>query len=638
MAANADPSGGPPAATPPAGAAAAAVDAGRFRLIQGTIIAALALLVAGLGYWQLSRSADSTARERRQSQRRVLAPGPRGVIYDREHRILAGNRLQTAAVLRLGDLRTEFLLAQPAPGPNGNSPAGTAALARLAVAQRHLDRVNAITGRRGHVDAALLEHAFARERMAPFVLVDDLTAEESARLAATLGPDDPVRLDRSAQRWYPFGHTAAHVLGRVRREQVHPPASPGFATTTFLGTVGDSGIEKQFEARLQGRPGESVSQVDAWGFPVDPPLFRREPAPGDDVVLSLDLDLQLTAERAMAATPGEPRGAAVAIAVATGEVLALASKPDFDLNAVSPGLAAGTKQRIDAEGGWLNRAIQGLYPPGSTFKIFTAIAGLRGGTLHPDDVLRCDGFYEVEGHRFPCHNTAGHGPMTLRTALALSCNVFAYQAGLAAGPGALAAEARRFHFDEPTGIEWPFEARQMLVPDPAWKQGAGQGSWTGVDTANLSIGQGALRYSPLQAACALASLARRETLTVPTLLFHPGRRPTGGRPAEPLGLADRDYTALIEGLQAVVRTGIGQDAQVPGVEIAGKSGTAQVVRPEGMMNVAWFVAFAPVDRPEIAIAVAMEGDQPGVEFAGAEHAAPIVRELIAAYFDKRIRR
>jgi penicillin-binding protein 2 len=133
-------------------------------------------------------------------------------------------------------------------------------------------------------------------------------------------------------------------------------------------------------------------------------------------------------------------------------------------------------------------------------------------------------------------------------------------------------------------------------------------------------------------------LARRETLTVPTLLVQPGRRPTGGRPAEPLGLADRDYCALIEGLQAVVRTGTGQDAQVPGVEIAGKSGTAQVVRSEGMMNVAWFVAFAPVDRPEIAIAVAMEGDQPGVEFAGAEHAAPIVRELIAAYFEKQIRR
>ena len=568
----------------------------------------------------------------------MLDPGPRGVLYDREHRILAGNRLQTAAVLYLGDLRAEFLQAQSTLAPNANHTAGSAAATRLAVVQRHLDRINALTGRMGRVDAVRLERAFARERMSPFVLLDDLNAKESARLAAALAPDDPVRLDHTWQRWYPYGRTAAHVLGRVRRERMHPPNRHDLATQIAWGTVGDSGLEKQLEARLQGRPGESIRQVDAWGFPVDPLLARREPGPGEDVILSLDLDLQLAAERAMDATPGAPRGAAVAIAVGTGEVLALASRPDFDLSAVSPGLTAGTKQRIDAEGGWFNRAIQGLYAPGSTFKIFTAIAGLRGGTLHPDDVLRCDGFYDVAGHRFPCHNATGHGALTLRTALAQSCNVFAYQAGLAAGPGALAAEARRFHFDEPTGIEWPFETRQMLVPDPERTQEPDRRGWTGVDTANLSIGQGTLRYSPLQAACAIASLARRETLTVPTLFFQKGRRPTGGRAAEPLGLADRDYVALIEGLQAVVRTGIGQDVQVPGVEIAGKSGTAQVVRPEGMMNVAWFVAFAPVDRPEIAIAVAMEGHQPGAEFTGAEHAAPIVREIIAAYFEKRTHR
>lgn len=140
----------------------------------------------------------------------------------------------------------------------------------------------------------------------------------------------------------------------------------------------------------------------------------------------------------------------------------------------------------------------------------------------------------------------------------------------------------------------------MLVPDSAWKRANKHGDWTTGDTLNLAIGQGFLRISPLQAACALASLARRETLTVPTLLHQPGRRPSGDRPPEPLGVADKDY-----------------------------------LRPEGMMNIAWFVAFAPLDRPRIAIAVAMEGDQPDVEFAGAAHAAPIVSEIIGAYFDRR---
>jgi penicillin-binding protein 2 len=151
----------------------------------------------------------------------------------------------------------------------------------------------------------------------------------------------------------------------------------------------------------------------------------------------------------------------------------------------------------------------------------------------------------------------------------------------------------------------------------------------------LAIGQGALRISPLQAACAMASLARRETVTVPTVLRSPGRSPTGGAPAEPLGLDDAKYAALLDGLRAVVESGIGQRAQVPGVTIAGKTGTAQIESDEGMRNVAWFLAFTPIERPEIAIAVALEGDLPGEEFAGAEHAAPVVREIVAAYVDKR---
>ena len=615
----------------------APVDPFRLRLIQGAILTLLCLLVAGLGYRQLGRSADYTARERRQNQRLVLTPGPRGVIYDREHRVLAGNRVRIAAVVNLGALREEFLQERQSTSP-GENTAVALARARLAVVQRQLDRVNAITRRREQVDATRLERAFARERLTPFVLLDDLTEEESARLPATLRPSDPIQLNRSTQRTYPYGNSAAHVLGRVRREMIRTATGQDFPILNFTGTVGESGIEKQYDAKLQGHAGDTLLRLDAFGFPVGSPLGHHDPAPGEDVVLSLDIDVQRAAERAMAATPGVPRGAAVAIAVKTGEVLALASKPDFDLNAVSPVLTLGAKQRIDAEGGWLNRAMQGLYPPGSSFKIYTAMAGLRSGTLHADDVFHCDGFFDVAGHRFPCHNAAGHGDVSLRTALAHSCNVFAYQTGLAAGPDALAMEARRFHFGEPTGIDLPFEAQRMLVPDPAWKKKDGHGNWTQGDTVNLSIGQGFLRVTPLQAACAIASLARRETLTVPSLLYQPARRPSGDQPPESLGLANDDYVALIEGMKAVIEIGIGQDAQVPGVSMAGKTGTAQVIRQKGMMNIAWFVAFAPVERPEIAIAVAMEGDQPGVEFAGGEHAAPIVREIAGAYFDKRINR
>lgn len=586
----------------------------RLRLILGTFGVMLGLLVAGLVYQQLFRSTEHAAREQRQSQRRIALPAPRGVIYDREHRVLAGNRLRTDAVINLGELRT---------GIQRESGSSTAS-ARLAAAQRHLDCINALTGREETVDATQLERAYAHDRLTPFVLAMDLSEVEADRLAAGLTAADPVQLQRSHQRWYPHGAAAAHTLGRIRREQAGRVAD----------TAGISGIEKHHDDRLRGQPGQAVAQIDAWGFTMGALIEEHAPVSGTDLVLSLDLDLQLAAERALSAAAGAPRGAVAVISVATGEILALASKPGYDLSEVSPTLSMATKQRIDAEGGWFNRATQGLYPPGSAFKIFTALAGLRGGTLRPDTRLICPGHLEVGGHRFPCHQAAGHGALSLRDALAHSCNVFAYQAGRAAGADALAAEARRFHFHEPTGIDLPSETTRMLVPDPAWKETNGRGPWTAGDTVNLAIGQGFLRCSPLQMACAMASLARRETLTVPTLLRSLARRPSGDRPPEPLGLSDANYAALIAGLRAVVESGIGRDAHVPGISIAGKTGTAQVIRPEGRFNIAWFVAFAPMERPAIALAVALEGGRPDVEFAGAEHAAPVVREIIGTYHDK----
>jgi penicillin-binding protein 2 len=614
-------------------------DVRRLRVVRVLIAVALLGLVAGLAHRHLGRAAESIALERRQTLRRVVEPAPRGMFYDRQHRLLAGNRVRTAAVLHLGRVRDEFArLEGSASGPASAPEAGLpSAHARQVVVQRHLARVDAILGRETPLDLPRLERHFARQRMQPFVLVPDLTADETLRLATALAESDPVQLQQTSQRWYPHHHVAAHVLGRVRWETIHSPEGEDYPILNYLGTVGDWGLEKHYDAQLQGVPGHVVQRVDALGLPVGDPLERAAPVAGDDVVLSLDLDLQMAAEQALAANSGAARGAAVALSVTTGEVLALVSRPGFDLNVVSPVMTRDTQQRLDAEGAWLNRATQGLYPPGSTFKIFTTLAGLRSGQLRPQDSVDCPGYHDVAGQRFHCHRRTGHGTLSLTNALAYSCNVFAYQTGLAAGPEALAEEARRFHWDRPTGLDLPFETSRMLVPDPRWKEASGRGRWTTGDTINLAIGQGFLRISPLQAACAMASLARRETLTVPTLLHQPGRSPSGDRPREPLGLTDADYAALLAALQAGIETGIGRNAQVPGVRLAGKTGTAQVMRPEGPMNVAWMVAFAPVERPEIAVAVAMEGDQPGVEFAGAEHAAPVVREIMGAYFDRQPR-
>jgi penicillin-binding protein 2 len=613
-------------------------EADRLRHVAIVFGVLLAIVLAGLTRVQLLRSADYVARGQRQSHRELVLPAPRGNIYDREHRLLATNRVPSTVVLNLGELRNEAAREGQSLsfGDMPSRRVNPSAKERQAVVQRHLDRLNALTGRAVTLDPARLEWAYRHRPNVPFVLMDDLPVREATRVAAAFARSATVQLVRTPRRWYPFGRTAAQVLGGVHHEVVRGAgrlSTEGYRSLAATGTTGNSGIEKLFNGRLAGQPGTAVVQVDASGFVAGSPLVTQEPKTGGDVVLSLDVDLQLAAERAMGESAAVG-GAAVALSVQTGEVLAMVSKPDYDLNVVSPAFAPVVTQQIDAQEGWLNRAMQGLYPPGSTFKILTVLAGLRTGALHVDDVVQCDGYLEMGGRRFPCHRAGGHGEVTLETAMAYSCNVFAYQVGLAAGPEALAAEARRFHLAQLTGIELPAETDRMLVPDPQWKRRVRREPWTDGDTCNYATGQGFVRYSPLQAACAIAALARRESLTVPTILYGPQRRPTGTRPAEPLGLADGDYAALVASLEAVVQIGSGRDAQVPGVRVAGKTGTAQVVGREGKANVAWFVAFAPVEQPRIAVAVALEGPDIGVEFAGARHAAPVVREMLGTYFHK----
>jgi penicillin-binding protein 2 len=593
----------------------------RLRLLRLTLAAALIALLAALAHHQLFRSEEYAAAAERQSLRRLLEPAPRGRILDREGRVLADTTDRVSAVIDLGALRSDLTRSE-----------------RLHVLQTELDRLNQLLARpASSLDAARLSRHLTRSRAFPFPLIETLTNAEAARLSSTLSPADPVRLQSTPTRTYPHGTLAAHLLGRVRNNPIHAASVSDSALHTLASTElsGDSGLEKFHDTLLTGTPAETVRRLNALGYPVDAPLAASAATPGRDLTLSLDLDLQRAAETALEAVTGSTRGSAVAIDVHTGEILALVSRPGFDLNAVSPAISAATKQQLDTSGAWLNRATQALYPPGSTFKIFTTLAGLRTNTLQPDTAVHCDGFVQIGNRRFPCHNPAGHGTLTLNRALAHSCNIFAARTGLAAGPEALAAEARRFHLAESTGLDLPAETSRMFVPDPSWKTHDNRGPWTDGDTVNLAIGQGFLRISPLQAACAMASLARRETLTVPTLLRQPGRRPSGDRPAEPLDISDTDYAALLTSLRNVVETGIGREAQVPGIKIAGKTGTAQIESPAGMKNVAWFIAFAPVENPKIAVAIALEGDTPGVEYTGAQHAAPIARELLGAYFDKR---
>lgn len=618
----------------------------RLWLFHGVILVLLLVLAGGLAYQQLGRSAEYRERETVQNQRRVVVPGPRGNLYDREGRLLVGNRPRFAVTINLDELRAEFrrefLRIRRNYREAGDKDLPTAGqldrIARVSVVQNHLNLVNRILGSRHRVDDAGLERHYRQARILPYLLLEDISPTDYARLLEQLPVASPLQVYTASTREYPHGVLAAHTLGYTASDDNLDvgDALPGAELTTFKmrGSVGRQGLEFALDDRLQGQAGGAIYLVDPAGYRLQPPLEKRRPVQGGDVVLSLDLDLQQAAETQMAETG--LAGAAVALDIATGEVLALVSKPDYDLNDFTPRLSHATAAEIQAKGAWLNRATQGLYPPGSTFKLLTAIAGLRTGHIQADTVVECTGTYRVGGRTFVCNNHRDRGPITLSQSIEKSCNSFYYDTGLKTGIDAIAAEARRHGLDRQTGIELPYEARNMLVPDPAWKRRVRGDAWFPGDTANVSIGQGDLSLTPLQMAAFVASLARGETITKPTLIHH---NPPIRQRTEPDGLTPVQRAAILKGMEDVTNTGTGRILQtprfrVPGLRLAGKTGTAQKRTSEGTINFAWFIGFVPVDNPQIAVAVIIEGDTPGEDFGGGRYAAPVAGAIFKAWAEK----
>ena len=607
----------------------------RLFLFHGIVVGLLTLLISALAYRQLFKALVYSERERLQNQRRVVVPGPRGDIYDRDHRVLVGNRARFSVVLNLAELRSEFKVEHRQIERNfssmekGERPnyEQLERLARTSVAQRYLDKINVILRRSETVNSADLNRHFNQSLLLPYVLLDDLAPEEYARLLERLPVSSHLQVYASSTRYYPFKSAAAHVLGYTS-VNTDPEVEdfPGEDLMTFKmkGAIGRAGLEKVYDDQLQGETGGAIYRVDPAGFKVGRPISQRLPQQGQPIVTSLDVDLQVAAEAAM----GERIGATVALDVRTGEVLVMVSKPDYDLNAFVPRISQATYDGIKETGGWLNRAIQGQYPPGSTFKLITAVAGLRAGAIEPGiSKVICPGYIMVGNRRFPCHTTNGHGEVDLVRAIAVSCNVFFIHYGLETGPALVAAEAQRFGYDQPTGIELPYEFSHPHVASPLWKLNDSGERWVPGDTANTAIGQGDTLVTPLHVACMVASFARGETETKPTLLHDPSRRP---QHTTPIGLSPSDYNAVLQGMEQCYKIGTGHLAQVDGLNAAAKSGTAQ----KGKIDLAWLVAFAPVENPQIAIAVVLEGQEEGVDFGGGLYSAPVVKAILEAWKTK----
>jgi len=414
-----------------------------------------------------------------------------------------------------------------------------------------------------------------------------------------------------SRRVYPSGPLVAHIVGSVG--EVTKKDLETLPPDVYRGgdIIGKGGVEQFYEERLRGSAGEESIEVDARGRRVQV-LDRKEPVPGQTIRLTVDLGAQNLAANLM----GDRKGAVFAMDVRTGDVKALYSSPTFDTNPLAWGISSREWIALvnDPDRPMMNRVISGTYPPGSTYKVVTLYAALSEGGITERTTFRCTGAFRLGDRVFRCWKRSGHGTVDIIESLKDSCDVYLYQAGLAAGIDALVFWGRRFGFGEPTGIDLPGEV-SGIVAGREWKRRNLGEKWYLGDTVNYSIGQGFLLVTPIQTAVMYAALANGGTLVRPRLF---AERPEENRR---LDLSAKYLQILRKGLREVVRDGTGKPADGFGVEIAGKTGTAQ--NPHGEDH-AWFVGYAPADDPKYVAIVLVEGGGKGSSTAG-----PLVGRMLA---------
>ena len=482
------------------------------------------------------------------------------------------------------------------------------------------------------------------------LLKSGLSEEQAARFAVNQYRFPGVALRGRRRRSYPLGHVTAHVVGYVGRISDKDLDEKERSRYRGVAHIGKLGIESYYEGNLLGRIGYEQVETNAHGRVVR--TLAREPAiSGNHLHLTLDSRLQKVVRNELAGH----RGAAVVLEPHTGEILAFVSMPDYDPNLFAKGIdqVRYTALLQDSNKPLLNRALYGRYAPGSTLKPILALAGLEH-TIDPRRRAKCPGFFALKegGRVYRCWRKQGHGAVNLKEALEQSCDTYFYQLGLTLGISGISEALTTFGFGKQTGIDLASEP-DGLIPTALWKQRRHGTPWYPGDTLNASIGQGYILSTPLQLAAATAALANRGRLVRPHLLRGVEDPETGEiqRPAEQVtevGLGDASqYERVIEGMMAVMHGSHGtarRAGQQLSYRIAAKTGTSQLVSlpqdgeaakdtPERLKDHALFIAFAPAERPRVALALVIENGG-----SGGKIAAPIARRIFDYYFVERLRR
>lgn len=578
----------------------------RLTIFQYVVFAVFLFLIAGFWQLQIVQADAYAARANDNHIKSLPILAPRGKILDRDRRVIVDNRSSFSVVLSREGVQ-EGALRSIADGLGVDA---TELLARL----------NRFT---------------KRAKYEPIIVKEQLSSGEVAFVEAHRRmPNYPdMELIREQRRLYPSTGIAAHLIGYVGEVSERELDTLEFARYTEGDVIGKSGVERTHNDILMGVDGKRQVVVDNRGNH----RYRIGEKPainGKDLMLTIDLDLQVVAELAM----DGKRGAVVALDPRNGEILAMVSRPTYDANSLSGRIRAEDWRVIvdDPFNPLLNRGIQAQLAPGSTFKPIVAIAGLEEGLIDENFRVSCSGGATFYGRFFKCHKRGGHGSVNLRAAMAQSCDVYFYTVGNMLGIDKIAKYSEMAGFGSKTGIDLPHEA-SGTVPSTRWKMENFRQKWYAGETISVAIGQGALTVSPIQLAYAMGGLANGGVWYQP----HVVKAETGKVEKHKADWDPEHIKSVVGGLYAVVNeSGTGIRARIPGVPVCGKTGTSQIASnklvaatktPELYKDNAWFFAFAPCEQPEIVVAALFEAGEHG------NLAAPIVRDVIKAYFDKKNR-
>jgi penicillin-binding protein 2 len=590
------------------------------RLIVLRVGAVVAFGLLAVGFWLIQVLMNQRFEEMALNNhlRAIPLRAPRGVILDRTGKVLVDNRVSYTIVINR-ELTTSL-------------PATLELLARITGTD--LERLRQIVERH------------RREPMfRPIPVIEHATdAQRDAVLAREFEMPE-VSVQVMPTRTYPDGSLAAHLFGYVSEINSTQLEQPEYAGLQQGALIGQAGIERAYNAKLMGRDGNRFVYVNSRGREMGDALEEQAPIDGQRLQLTIDLDLQRALEAAFRASGFN--GAAVFMDPNTGEILAMTSRPAYDPNAFSGGMDSSTMTRwlTDPLRPFQNRLTQGRYSPGSTFKIPMAIAGLSEGTINPNHTEYCPGAWNFYGRLFRCHKEGGHGTVDLRRALEQSCNVYFYKLGDRLKIDTIHSYAEKLGLVGTTGIELPGE-NSSLVPSSEWKQKTFGEPWYPGETISVAIGQGYVSVTPLALGTMMATVANGGRRVTPHLVkaIHDGREWTPVTPPPDKGhinVSPEHMQAVRDGLWLAVNgAGTAIRGKIPGRDVAGKTGTAQVISRQGAQAAAgrtdkdlrdhgWFVFFAPRDNPQVA----------GVVFAEhAEHGyfgAPIARFVLETYFAKQ---